>query len=184
MSLFDATFLPVIDIKINRKKTASTQRRLTRMIKALRNLKRALTLTHPYLLAHMQKQFATGGSHGGQAWAGYNPKYAAYKRALVGHLELLRWEKGGKELLYPALTSPADPGHVFAVDDRHVTFGAVHPHIQKIFRGGTNQFGEVYPGRNPLAMRPRQKRELATIVFKEILRQGIPARARTPLITA
>jgi hypothetical protein len=183
MSLANATFLPVIDIKIDRAKTAHTQRTLSRMIRALKSMRRPLMHTHRYLLAHLRRQFATAGAHGGTPWAGYNPKYAAYKRAILGHLDLLRWEKGGKERLFPALTDPNDPGHVFEVNDRSVKFGAVHPHIVKLFRGGTNQFGEPYPGRNPFAMRAAQKRELAKDVFTDVLRRGLPANTPIPALT-
>src|SRR5690554_746527 len=57
----------------------------------------------------MEEQFATEGAAGGAPWPDYSgePRYKAIKKAITGHNDLLRWQKGGKyEALYPSLTSP------------------------------------------------------------------------------
>lgn len=127
-----------------------------------------LSRQHDYFLEHVRKNFATQGAYGGPRWAGYNPIYRRYKKGATGHLELLRWEKGGRERLYPALTSATDRDHVMDVSRKKMVFGARHPHARRILRGGTNQFNERFEGRNPLQMRAIQKGEAARLVFRDM----------------
>jgi len=131
-------------------------------------------VVHPYLLRHWEKQFATEGEHGGRPWEGYGgePKYADHKMAIVGHHDLLRWDKGGKyERLYPSITEPSHTEHVFRADATSMTAGTAVPYSDRLISGGTGPFGETYPGRDWQRMTTRQKKKLVTLIQRSIRRR-------------
>lgn len=126
----------------------------------------------PFMLDHMKKQFATEGAHGGSKWAGYDkePKYRAYKRASVGHLDILRWDKGGKyERLYPSLTGKGNKFSVRESGRSRFRFGTRVPYATRLTRGGTGPFDEPYPGRRIIRMRNSQKSELVRSIQRGIV---------------
>ncbi|QDG49301.1 hypothetical protein FIV42_00690 [Persicimonas caeni] len=125
----------------------------------------ATEVVHPFMLAHSKKQFATEGRHGGRPWADYSqePLYAAYKLMKVGHLDLLRWQKGGTfEQLYPSLTDPNHDLHIFRVGRTSVSIGSAVDHAYSLTTDTEGPFGEPSPGRDVLAMRPTHGKRLTT----------------------
>lgn len=130
-------------------------------------------VVHPYLLRHWKKQFETEGKHGGRPWEGYGgePKYAAYKMAIVGHHDLLRWEPGVSERLYPSITEPTHSEHIFRADATSMTAGTAVPYSDRLISGGTGPFDEPYPGRNWQRMTTMQKKKLVTLIQRSIRRR-------------
>lgn len=136
----------------------------------------------PYMVQHMRSQFSTEGAHGGAPWAGYDkePKYRAYKRAILGHLSILRWQKGGPyELLYPSLTALGHPANIFRVTPTSAVFGTSVPHAEELNRGGIGPFGEPYPARKIIAMTGQQKNQLFVEIQRDILRRVGPDTIRS-----
>lgn len=126
---------------------------------------------HEWLLEHEEKLFDTEGAHGGSTWGDYanEPHYVAYKLQKVGHLDLLRWEKGGKyERLYPSLTDPTHSQHVWESSRRGFAFGTALSYAGRLARGGTGPFGEPYPGRDPILLTRKQKAHIATLVQRGV----------------
>lgn len=99
-------------------------------------------------LVFARKQLATGGRHGGKPWRGFNaePKYAAYKLAVVGHLEPLRWERqpGGLE---DALTNQRSGLRRWKTTSESATLLINLPYIKQLEIGGVGPFGERFPAR-------------------------------------
>lgn len=118
---------------------------------------------HPWMLRHMEQQFATDGRHGGKPWPGYpsQPRYVAYKLGTVGHLDPLRWDKsGGRERLYPSLTEPRHRYGVRTSRRHKASFGTRLWYGKRLRYGGTNLFDEPHPGYEMFAMRSTQRRDL------------------------
>jgi hypothetical protein len=129
---------------------------------------------HPFMLAHSKRQFATDGRHGGAPWADYSlePIYAAYKLEQVGHLDLLRWDKNGRwEQVYPSLTDPSHPEHVYRVGRNSVAIGSSVEHAIDLTRDTEGPFEEPSPGREILAMRGSQRKGLTTDIQRFIRRE-------------
>lgn len=99
-------------------------------------------------LRFAREQLATGGRKGGVPWAGYQgePKYAAYKQAVVGHLEPLRWERqtGGLE---DALTNPSSRLRTWTRAGGKVTLSIGLDYVDELENGGVGPFGERFPAR-------------------------------------
>jgi len=126
----------------------------------------------PWLREHMAKQFDSEGAHGGKSWADYSaePKYAAFKRAIVGHLDLLRWQKGGPfERLYPSLTKRFDPFSIFIARKDELTFGTKVPYAKRLTKGGVGPFGERYKGRAIIAMTNNQRRDFIRTIQRDMV---------------
>jgi len=130
-------------------------------------------VVRPYMTRHFEQQFDTAGQHGGAPWEGYGnePQYAAMKQKIVGHLELLRWEKGKRERLYPSVTQPSHPEHVFRADEDSMSMGTLVPYAERLIEGGEGPFGETYPGRNWMRMKRAQKSDLITEIQRSIRRR-------------
>lgn len=127
---------------------------------------------HPFMLDHMKSQFASSGRHGGKPWASYDkePKYTAYKIALVGHLDVLRWQKGGPfERLYPSLVDKTDVDHVWKTSGKSARFGTRVAYAGRLNQGGVGPFGESYPARKMLAMTDQQKKLMITTIQRGIV---------------
>lgn len=126
---------------------------------------------HPWLIEHEEDVFETEGAHGGESWAGYDnePNYVAYKLSQVGHLDLLRWEKGGKyERLYPGLTQPSHPRHIWRSNDQEFAYGVRLSYASRLARGGIGPFGERYPGRPPIVFTREQKAHISTLMQRGV----------------
>lgn len=125
---------------------------------------------HEVLLQRAREQFRSGGRAEGQPWADYSsePKYAAYKKALGASPQPLRWVPGSMERLYPSLTNPRDPGHLWTLTGGKATFGSTLPYVARIESGGVNQFGERYPGRKILPASKGLMREVVQSVSKDL----------------
>lgn len=95
-----------------------------------------------------RKQLKTAGRFGGRPWAGYGgePKYAAYKMAVVGHLKPLVW-KGRAGYLEDALTRSTSPRRKWVKVKGHPTLDINLRYIDDLERGGRGPFGERFPGR-------------------------------------
>jgi len=106
---------------------------------------------HDLFIARMDKAFQTSGRSEGNAWASYGaePKYAAYKRAMVGHNDLLRWEKGGTyEMLYPSLMEKGHSNHIWnRTGLTSFEYGTSVAHARQIEQDHQGPFGEISAGR-------------------------------------
>lgn len=133
-----------------------------------------VNVVHPYLIEHWEDMFATEGSHANTPWAGYEgePQYAAYKISAVGHLDLLRWEKGGRfERLYPSLVEKRHGHHRFTARESTMKAGTTVPYAGRLIEGGEGPFGEPSPGRNFMAMTAAQKSELTSKIQRSIVQR-------------
>lgn len=128
------------------------------------------TVVHPWFLEHMKQQFETSGAHGGKPWEGYGaePKYAAYKQLMVGHLRPLVWEIDGMERLRPSLVFAEDEDHYAVFTPSRIELGTMVPYAARLVHGGTGPFKEPYPGRAILAMSDAQKKKLITLIQRDI----------------
>lgn len=163
------------NIKIGVRGDAQVSRRLGLAYDVLGDLQPVFDAAmHPFMLTHMKRQFASDGAYGGAPWALYarEPKYTAYKIALVGHLTPLRWQKGGPfERLYPSLVDKSHPEHVWKSDGKGASFGTRVPHAASLNEGGVGPFGERYPARKIIAMRNESRKELISAIQREIVQQ-------------
>ena len=122
------------------------------------------------LIQRARENFRTGGRSEGQPWADYSsePKYLAYKMALGASPEPLRWVPGSMERLYPSLTNPRDPAHLWSLSGGKASFGSSLPYLARIESGGVNPFGERFPGRRILPASPGLRREVVMSVSKDL----------------
>ena len=132
-------------------------------------------VVRPYVLEHMDQQFNTLGSHGGKPWESLDgePKYRAWKAAIVGEdlaRKVLWWSKRG-ERLRPSLVEANNPEQIWESSKTRAFFGTIVPYAGDLVRGGTNPFGERYPGREMFAMKQSQRKELVTLMQREIVQQ-------------
>jgi phage gpG-like protein len=127
---------------------------------------------HDFLLVRQRDLFATGGSSEGMKWAGYGgePKYKAWKQAVLGDLTVLRWKGGKNERLYPSLTDPRHPHHVFDVGSNRVAMGTSLSYAKRLHRGGKNMFGEPMPARPLVGLGERSTMRLAQLLAVYIAR--------------
>lgn len=99
-------------------------------------------------ISFAREQLATGGRKGGRPWAGFagEPKYAAYKRAVVGHLDPLRWDRqpGGLE---DALTNPSSRLRRWTKTGNKSRLSLDLAYVDELENGGVGPFGERFPGR-------------------------------------
>lgn len=124
-------------------------------------------VVHPWFLRHMRRQFETSGSHGGDTWAGYEdePIYRAVKLKLTGYLQLLRWDFEN-ERLYPSLTDPSHPDHVYQRSEQSMSTGTSVEYAPRLIEGGEGPFGETYPGRNMISVTDRQRSDLVRAITR------------------
>lgn len=127
----------------------------------------------PFMYEHMDRQFRTQGAYGGKPWAGYEnePFYRAYKRAVTGHLKVLRWKPGERERLYPSLTQGLDPDNILEITPTSFRFGTKVPYAADLNRGGVGPFGERYPARKIISFTDAQKNMLFVEIQRDILRR-------------
>lgn len=139
-----------------------------------------------WIVDFAKQQFDTDGAHGASGkWKDYSgePKYAAYKFAIVGHLDLLRWEKGGEyEMLYPSLTDPGSRWNHLRIDGNVFEFGSLVPHAAELGSATTGPLGEPSPPRKMLAIGSSHRRDLFRDISRNIrdhegLPRGAPGRA-------
>jgi hypothetical protein len=133
-------------------------------------VERSLVVVHRELLGYAREQFRTQGRAGGQPWADYSgePKYRAYKLALGASPQVLRWEPGKQERLYPSLTDPRDRNHVWRVGGKSVAFGSALPYVARIEQGGTGPFGERSPARRLLPMASAIRRRVNEAIAADL----------------
>lgn len=127
----------------------------------------------PFVTEHLRKQFDSEGWYGGSPWADYSnePFYRGYKRAIVGHLKILRWELGGRERLYPSLVNSTHPDHIVEMTPTSYRRGTRVPYARRLVEGGVGPFGERYPGRDIFGMRGTQRNRLFVEIQRDILRR-------------
>lgn len=133
----------------------------------------------PFVIEFVKEQFRTDGAHGSTGrWADYSgePKYRDYKLEIVGHLDLLRWEKGGQyEMLYPSLVDPDSPHNITQITGTDFEFGSDVSHASDVASDTEGPFGEPSPAREVLAFGESQRTDL----FRDITRdfrdhEGLP----------
>lgn len=164
--------LPEISVRVDLAEARKGPRRITRDIKRMQKLvPEWREVAHPYLLNHMERQFETGGAHGGKRWANYasEPKYLSFKYNVAGTLRPLRWDDSGvRERLRPSLVLASHSEHVFLPGSQLLQFGTRVPWANSIYTGGVGPFGEPFPGRNPLAMTLQQKGQLGRRILNHL----------------
>lgn len=136
----------------------------------------------PYMLEHMRRQFDTLGAHSGQPWATLKgePLYYAFKKRILGKglADKPLWWSRQREQLRPSLTDPAHGHHAYRSGDNGALFGTTVPHAQALLDGGVGPFGEDYPARNFFHMSQGQRKELTTLIQREVIREadrrGVP----------
>lgn len=171
--------LPIIEIQVPGDDVQDVRRALSVRAAAIDTERIFKETVQPWVIDFVERQFRTDGAHGtGGRWADYSgePKYRSYKMAIVGHLDLLRWEKGGKfEQLYPSLTDTGHPDNISDIQGSRFTFGTSVPHASDVARHTEGPFGEPSPAREPLAIGPDQRTELFTEVSRDIRdHEGLP----------
>jgi len=126
---------------------------------------------HDFLMVRMREKYDSAGSSEGTPWADYGaePKYKAFKGAVLGDLTVLRW-KGGDERLYPSLVSTRHPEHVFKVGQNKVEVGTAVPYAARIERGGKNMFGEPAPARDIVGLGDRSVLRLVQLLTVYVAR--------------
>lgn len=114
-----------------------------------------------WFAAHTKKAFDSEGAYSGSRWADYSrePRYRAYKRAVTGGDNLLRYP--GVDALKRSVTRAGDRDQVFRVNGQEFIFGSKLPFARDVLRGGVGPFGERYPGRDYLGLGSRGLRSLA-----------------------
>lgn len=147
----------------------SWRRRLKRAIAAVQDMAPTFeAVYHPFMLVHMRDQFASGGRAGGSPWADLSgePRYAAYKRRIVGGAPTLRWPTA-REQLYPSLATRGQ-GHIERSTSRAARFGTSVPHAATLERGGVGPFGERYPARKILALGTNRTADLYDLIRRDV----------------
>lgn len=124
----------------------------------------------PFMAQHMKQQFASQGRAGGKQWAGLErePRYQAFKRALVGNAPVLRWPSP-REQLYPSLVERGHPLHIERRGQERARFGTAVPHAARLEQGGIGPFGEAYPARPILVLGNDRIAVLANLVRADLL---------------
>lgn len=138
-------------LNITIKGVEGVQKRLDQIKQRSTDWTQAAPSLHAYLIRRMDRNFQTEGRSEGITWPKYGaePKYRAFKRAMVGHLDVLRWEKGGKyERLYPSLTNQQHADHVWSQEGRTtMKYGTTVPYAGSIEQDHQGPFGEISPAR-------------------------------------
>lgn len=137
---------------------------------------------YPWLLAHIKRQIATSGAHGGKPWTfGGEAKYAASKAARYGK----RWGARplalppGRGVLLPSLVTRSHHMHVYRRRATEIEIGSSAPSARLLYVGGTGPKGEAYPARKPWEMTSAQREQLdrAVVAHVELRIKGALARA-------
>lgn len=126
---------------------------------------------HGYVLLRNKERFDSQNTSEGKKWEGYGreKRYERLKSAILGDLTVLRW-KGGKERLYPSLTSAAHPEHVHTVRRDRVEVGTTVPYARRLLTKGQNQFGEPRPARDFVSMGRKSRERLVQLLTVYIVR--------------
>jgi len=127
---------------------------------------------HEFFIAKQIALFASEGRSENAPWPDYSgqePKYAAYKRGIVGDAyakRLLRWTPG-REILYPSLTESRHAQHVWSVQEQRFTFGTRVPYAMNHHKGvGTGPTGERIAQRKSAVLSTASVTELKQILLK------------------
>lgn len=117
-------------------------------------------IAHNYFLDSVKENIQRQGALSGESWDySTEPKYKAYKRAVLGDLTVLRW-KGGNERLYPSLINRSDREHLFIPKPNGALIGSRVDYAGRLAKGGTGPFGERYPARHFIPVKEDQNRKL------------------------
>lgn len=132
-------------------------------------------VVRPFVFQHMRLQFDTLGEHGGKPWASLDnePKYKAYKRALLGEdlaNKVLWWDEDGARLR-PSLVIPGHGEQEYAAERERFFFGTRVDHARSLIEGGTGPFGEPFPGRSIFAISQPDRKRLVTLIQRAIVAQ-------------
>ena len=100
----------------------------------------------------VRSQFLSRGARGGDDWPDYGnePRYRPIKAKFGGGLHnILRWTPG-RERLYPSLTDPRHPEHIYVEGKHSVRMGSSVPYALAHQLGqGRSRFDDI-----PLPKRP------------------------------
>lgn len=171
--------LPIIEFNVPAEDVRDVRRALSVRASSVDTKRIFRDVVLEWVLEFVERQFDTEGAHGATGrWEDYSgePKYRGYKAAIVGHLDLLRWEKGGQyEQLYPSLTETSHPQNVTEITETQFSFGTKVPHASDVARHTEGPFGEPSPAREILAIGSDQQTELFRDISRDIRdHEGLP----------
>lgn len=110
----------------------------------------------------LRSQFHSRGARGGEAWPGYDaePRYAVIKAKHGGGLHnVLRWVTG-RERLYPSLTDPKHPEHIFEMTTHSLRMGTRVPYaIRHQLGQGLQPFDKIPLPRRPIIQVTKMDRD-------------------------
>lgn len=133
------------------------------------------SVVRPFVFEHMKLQFDTLGGHGGEPWKSLDgePKYKAYKKALLGESlanKVLWWSDEGARLR-PSLVVPGHAEQEYLSDRGKFFFGTRVEHAASLIEGGVGPFGESFPARNIFRISQSDRKRLVTLIQREIVQQ-------------
>lgn len=175
-------------------------RRLGVLASKVKDLRPAWADVHGIFVDAMVRRFASQGSEGGETWDHYSrePRYAAYKRRKLGlargsRMPVLRWAPYAsrrafpRERLYPSLTDPSHPEHVYRAGKLDVAIGSTTPWGRGLNRGGEVQRWDrvAIPARKIIRFSEGTKRAMVRAILRHLHREaeGGIAEIRAPAIT-
>lgn len=131
----------------------------------------------PTMRSFVQEVYAEQGGPTGTRWQGYDRsgeyKYKQFKKSILDMENiprgnqpggLMRWGNWGdhEERLYPSLTNPNHPDHVWEKNKLSAKYGTEVPYAERLTKSGVNQFGESRPARPLLTMADQWKASMMT----------------------
>lgn len=119
-----------------------------------------------WFMAHTRKVWQTEGAYSSRKWAGYSrePKYRAYKRAITGGDNLLRYP--GIDALRDSVTKSNHRDQVYRSNSGEFVFGSRLPFADSVMGGGVGPFGERFPGRDFLGIGSRGMKSFSEKLIK------------------
>lgn len=113
----------------------------------------------------MKMNIRSVGAYSGARWNfDTEKKYKAFKTAAYGN------KFGSSPFLTPKAMLTKELLQNFQVGNKRFFLTIVFPNAKNLFlTGGKNPFGEKYPARNPLRMKPHQKQQLDRLIQEDII---------------
>lgn len=137
---------------------------------------------HKMLIHRQRELFKSRGQSEGVAWPDYSdePVYAEIKQKLlergkISALDLLRFKGSSSERLYPSLTKPKHPEHLWSIAKTDIRFGTKVPYAWHHDQGkGMSKFWEFYPERRIAVLSDRNTERLRQLIMIYVVRGKAP----------
>lgn len=143
-------------------------------IKTVKDMKVRITdwsvldqVIHLALIEAQVERFETGNQSEGTPWEGYQaePKFAKYKKAVTGHLDIGRWDpQGVYEEVFPSYRDASDRNHIWISGRQRFVFGSRAPNAFSFTQNKTGPFGEPSPARTLSKLGPESTRKISTLI--------------------